>query len=42
MQLHSLTTVGLAGFHKEALLRYLHSLTILNASNNYVNYAYQF
>jgi hypothetical protein len=42
MQLHTLTTVDLAGFHREALLRYLHSLTVLNARNNYVNYAYQF
>jgi len=35
MQLHKSTTVDLAGLHKEALLRYLQPLTILNARNNY-------
>jgi hypothetical protein len=42
MQLHTLTTVDLAGFHTQTLLRYLHSLTILNARSNYVNDVYQF
>jgi len=42
MQIHTLTTVDLAGFHKEALLIYLRSLTILNVRNKYVNYVYQF
>jgi len=42
MQLHTLIAVDLAGFHKEALLSYPHSLTILNARNNYIIYTYHF
>jgi hypothetical protein len=42
MQLDTLTTVNLAGFHKQALLRYLLPLTVLNARNSCKNYAYQF